>query len=63
MRKLLFLSLFFLLAGCGGKNADVAAPGSDLDEPDKALYDRAMNDLERSRFTITRLALNTLINT
>ncbi len=63
MRKLLFLSLFFLLAGCGGKDVDVAAPGNDLDEPDKVLYDRAMHDLDRSRFTVARLALNTLINT
>jgi outer membrane protein assembly factor BamD len=63
VRKLLFLSLFLLLSACGGKDTDVAAPGSDLDEPDKVLYDRAMHDLERSRFTIARLALQTLINT
>ena len=63
MRKLLFLSLFVLLVSCGGRDADVAVPGSDLDEPDKVLYDRAMHDLGRSRFTIARLALHTLINT
>jgi outer membrane protein assembly factor BamD len=32
-------------------------------EPDKVLYDRAMNDLKRSRFTEGRLSLQTLINT
>jgi len=62
MKKVLVLALFFLLAGCGRKAA-VDAPGSDLDEPDKVLYDRAMHELDRNRYTVARLALQTLINT
>jgi outer membrane protein assembly factor BamD len=63
MRKFLILPLFLLLLSCGGRNVASDAPGSDLDEPDKVLFDRAMRDLNRNRFTVSRLALNTLINT
>ena len=62
MNKFLVFALLFLLAGCG-RNAAVNAPGSDLDEPDKVLYDRAKHELERNRYTVARLALQTLINT
>jgi len=62
MKKSLVLALFLLLAGCG-RNANVESPGSDLDEPDKVLYDRAIKDLDRNRYIVARLALQTLINT
>src|SRR5580704_11264064 len=32
-------------------------------EPDKILYERALNDIKRGRYTEGRLALQTLINT
>src|ERR1700684_767488 len=32
-------------------------------QPDKVLFDRAINDIEHSRFEIARLTLQTLINT
>jgi outer membrane protein assembly factor BamD len=41
------------------KKAD-ATPSA---EPDKVLYDRAMSDMKRSRYTEARLDLQTLINT
>lgn len=63
MRKLLVLATFFLLAGCGGKNAAVNQPANALDEPDRTLYERAMKDLDRHRLTVARLTLQTLINT
>jgi len=63
MRKLLVLPLFLLLLSCGGKKAASDAPGSNLDEPDRVLYNRAMRDLEKNKFTIARLTLQTLINT
>ncbi|MBI3404382.1 MAG: outer membrane protein assembly factor BamD [Acidobacteria bacterium] len=53
-----------LLAGCGkakktqSKNA---APTSA--EPDKVLFERAMNDISKNRHTVGRLTLQTLINT
>ena len=36
---------------------------SNSQQPDKELFDRAMSDLEHSRFTIARLTLQTLLNT
>ncbi len=33
------------------------------DQPDKVLFDRAINDIEHGRFEVARITLNTLINT
>jgi outer membrane protein assembly factor BamD len=64
MRKLLTLSLFFLLVSCGGKNVETNPPdANNLDEPDRVLFDRATHDLERNKLAVARLTLNTLINT
>jgi len=56
------LSLFLL--SCG-KQAETktTAPLSTLNEPDRVLFERAMKDLEKSRFTVARLTLQTLIST
>ena len=35
----------------------------DTQQPDKVLFDKAMNDIEHGRFEIARITLNTLINT
>jgi outer membrane protein assembly factor BamD len=35
----------------------------DTKQPDKVLFDRAINDIEHSRFEVARITLNTLINT
>src|SRR5215470_1379586 len=35
----------------------------DTQQPDKVLFDKAVKDLERNRFEIARLTLQTLINT
>jgi outer membrane protein assembly factor BamD len=64
MRKFVsVLPLLFLLLSCGGKNVSTNAPVSNLDEPDRVLYERAMRDLEKNKFTVGRLALQTLVNT
>jgi len=47
----------------GGKNVATDAPGNNLDEPDKVLFDRAKRDLDKNKFTVARLTLQTLINT
>src|SRR5262249_15673542 len=39
------------------------APASNLDEPDRVLFERAMRDLEKARYTVARLDLQTLIST
>ena len=65
MRKLYFLvlPLSLLLVSCGGKKAVANPPGSTLDEPDRALFERSMRDLNKNKFTVARLTLQTLINT
>jgi outer membrane protein assembly factor BamD len=64
MKKfILVFPLFFLLLSCGGKQFTVNAPPSDLNEPDRNLYERAMTDLNKNKFTVARLTLQTLINT
>jgi outer membrane protein assembly factor BamD len=64
MRKLLTLSLFFLLVSCGGRNVETTSPDAgDLDEPDRVLFERATSDLERNKLAVARLTLQTLINT
>jgi hypothetical protein len=62
MRKFLaFLPLFLLLLSCG-KRAETKAPTSNLDEPDRVLFERSMKDLEKARYTVARLDLQTLIS-
>jgi outer membrane protein assembly factor BamD len=69
MRKFsLVFALFFLFVSChGGKKVatkiDTNIPPSPLNEPDKVLFEKAMKDLQKSRFTVARLSLQTLINT
>ena len=57
------MPLFLLLLSCGGKKTATNAPASRLDEPDRVLFERAMHDLDKNKFTVARLTLQTLINT
>jgi outer membrane protein assembly factor BamD len=53
-----------LLSSCGFKRHKYDDPiTKDTKQPDKVLYDRAINDVEHGRFEIARITLNTLINT
>src|SRR5512133_427121 len=53
-----------LLTSCGFRRKKYENPiTKDTQQPDKVLYDRAIADIERSRFEIARLTLQTLINT
>src|SRR6185437_6145907 len=57
------IALSFLSAGCfGHKKMAAKTPDSQNAEPDKILYDRALNDYQHGRYTESRLALQTLIN-
>jgi outer membrane protein assembly factor BamD len=54
--------LSFLPTGCGTKNVASKGPDAGNVEPDKVLYDRALNDYEHGRYTEARLSLQALIN-
>ncbi len=61
---LLVLVGLVLLGGCGLRRNPMETPIiSDSLQPDLDLFNRAMNDLERSRYDVARLTLQTLINT
>jgi len=52
-----------LLAGCFGKKTNKQPDTGASAEPDKVLYERAMQDIRHGRHDIGRLTLQTLINT
>src|SRR5579862_233219 len=53
-----------LLSSCGIRRHKYADPiTKNTEQPDKVLFDRAINDIEHSRYEIARLTLQTLINT
>ena len=53
-----------LLAGCGIRRKKYENPiTTNSQQPDKVLFDRAIGDIEHSRFEVARLTLQTLINT
>ena len=52
------------LVSCGFKHAKYDNPiVKDTQQPDKILFDKAVNDIEHGRYEVARLTLNTLINT
>lgn len=51
-----------LLSSCGRKRYENPID-KDTQQPDKVLFDKAISDIERSRYEIARLTLQTLINT
>lgn len=53
-----------LLSSCGIKKKKYENPiTKDTQQPDKVLFDKAVNDIEHSRFEVARLLLQNLINT
>jgi outer membrane protein assembly factor BamD len=57
-------SLAVLLSSCGIKRKKYENPiTKDTQQPDKVLFDKAVNDIEHSRFEVARLLLQNLINT
>src|SRR5579883_1225861 len=56
--------LILLTASCGFKRKKYEDPISkQTQQPDKILFDKAINDIEHGRYEVARLTLNTLINT
>src|SRR5260370_26509461 len=64
-RKILIVTLMAgLLASCGFHRKKYDIPiTKDTKQTDKVLFDNAINDIERGRYEVARITLNTLINT
>jgi len=53
-----------LIGGCGFHRKKYENPiTKETEQPDKVLFDKAIKDIEKGRFEVARLTLNTLINT
>src|SRR5205807_7822373 len=58
------LAAAVFISGCSLKRHKYDNPiTKDTQQPDKVLFDKAINDIEHSRFEIARLLLQNLINT
>ncbi len=64
-RNLLILVLVaIVISGCGFRRKKYENPISkDTEQPDKVLFDKAIKDIEKGRYEVARLTLNTLMNT
>jgi outer membrane protein assembly factor BamD len=61
---LVLLAAALVAASCGFHRKKYENPiTKDTQQPDKVLFDKAINDIERGRYEVARLTLNTLINT
>jgi outer membrane protein assembly factor BamD len=56
-----------LFSSCGlvrrPSHRDISGLGAPLDQPDKVLYEKAVNEITHARYDVGRLTLQTLINT
>src|SRR5579863_6320909 len=53
-----------LATSCGFRRKKYDDPiTKDTKQPDKVLFDKAINDIEHGRYEIARITLNTMINT
>jgi outer membrane protein assembly factor BamD len=61
----LLLGLALLTVSCFRKNKNVTNPLANVSsaQPDKVLFDRAMDAMQHNRFDVARLTLQTMINT
>src|SRR5689334_5709741 len=65
LRFLLVITLIAgMLTSCGFRRKKYDNPiTKDTKQPDKVLFDKAINDIEHGRYEVARITLNTLINT
>jgi outer membrane protein assembly factor BamD len=53
-----------MLTGCGFRRKKYENPiAKETEQPDKVLFDKAVADIEKGRYEVARLTLNTLMNT
>ncbi len=56
------LAVLLLAGGCRGRKYENPIT-QDTQQPDKILFDKAIKDIEKGRYEVARLTLNTLMNT
>ena len=57
-------AVLLISAACGFHRKKYENPiTKDTEQPDKVLFDKAIRDIEKTRYEVARLTLNTLINT
>src|SRR5579863_8562027 len=60
----ILITVAALVSSCSFKRHKYENPiTKDTKQPDKVLYDKAVNDIEHGRFEVARITLNTMINT
>jgi len=59
----LVVGVLLLLSGCTNKKVTNPMANIDSKQPDKVLFDRAMDAMKHNHFDVARLSLQTLINT
>ena len=59
----LLASCLFIVVGCRNKNVKNPLAQLDSKQPDKVLFDRAMDAMQKRKYDVARLSLQTLINT
>lgn len=59
----ILLAVALLFTGCGRKTGKLGAGLEGSVEPDRVLYERALEDVQKGRYVAARLNLMTLINT
>ncbi len=60
---IIVLSALLALAGCTNKKISNPIANVDSKQPDKVLFDRAMDAMKHNHYDVARLTLQTLINT
>src|SRR3954462_11836549 len=64
LRLAVFALALSLLSSCGVRREKDDNPiTKDTQQPDKVLFDKAIRDMERGRYEVARLTLQTLMNT
>jgi len=64
MRLAALVAVLALLTSCGFRRKKYENPiTKDTQQPDKVLFDKAIGDIERGRYEVARLTLQTLMNT
>jgi outer membrane protein assembly factor BamD len=64
LRIAALVAAFGLISSCGFRRAKYENPiDKDSEQPDKVLFDKAIGDMEKGRYEVARLTLQTLMNT